>query len=103
MEPSKSEPRQYYQVSDLVKVYPGDVQELSGIDFTVGRGEFLGSLGPAGKSTAIKILSSLLKKTSGRVGVAGFDIEHSSMDVLRVVEFTMQEVGLEDLVCHVVL
>ncbi len=46
MESSKSEPRQYYQVSDLVKVYPGDVQELSGIDFTVGRGEFLGSLGP---------------------------------------------------------
>ena len=59
--------------------------------------------GLAGKSTAIKVLSSLLKKTSGRVGGAGFDIEHSSMDVLRVVEFTMPEVGLEDLVCHVVL
>ena len=87
------------QVADLVKVYPGDVKALSGIDFTVGRGEFFGFLGPngAGKSTTIKILSTLLKKTSGSVGVAGFDIEHSSMDVRRVIGFAMQEVGLDDL------
>ena len=61
------------QVQDLVKVYPGDVKALSGIDFSVGRGELFGFLGPngAGKSTTIKILSTLLKKTSGRVSVAG--------------------------------
>ncbi len=87
------------QVSDLVKIYPGEVKALSGIDFSVGRGEFFGFLGPngAGKSTTIKILSTLLKKTSGSVGVAGFDIEHSSMDVRRVIGFAMQEVGLDDL------
>ena len=59
--------------------------------------------GLAGNSTNIKILSPLLKKTSGRVGVAGFDIEHSAMDVRRAVEFALQGVGPEDLVCHVVL
>ena len=87
------------KVADLVKDYTGDVQALSGIDFTVGRGEFFGFLGPngAGKSTTIKILSSLLNKASGRVGVFGFDIEHSSMDVRRVIGFAMQEVGLDDL------
>ena len=89
------------QVQDLVKVYPGDVKALSGIDFSVGRGEFFGFLGPngAGKSTTIKILSTLLKKTSGRVSVAGFDLEDSSssMKIRRAIGFAMQEVGLDDL------
>ncbi len=89
------------QVEDLVKVYPGEIKALSGIDFSVGRGEFFGFLGPngAGKSTTIKILSTLLKKTSGRVSVAGFDLEESSssMRVRRAIGFAMQEVGLDDL------
>jgi ABC-type multidrug transport system ATPase subunit len=81
------------QVQDLVKVYPRDVKALSGIDFSVGRGEFFGFLGPngAGESTAIKILSSLLKKTSGRVSVAGFDLEgsSSSTEIRRAIWFAM--------------
>ena len=60
------------QVEGLVEVYPGGVKALSGIDFSVGRGEFFGFLGPngAGKSTTIKILSTRLKKTSGQVTLA---------------------------------
>ena len=89
------------QVEELVKVYPGGVKALSGIDFSVDRGEFFGFLGPngAGKSTTIKILSTLLRKTSGRVSVAGFDLEDSSssMKVRRTIGFAMQEVGLDDL------
>ena len=89
------------QVENLVKVYSGGVKALSGIDFSVGRGEFFGFLGPngAGKSTTIKILSTLLKKTSGRVTVAGLDLEESSssMKIRRTIGFAMQEVGLDDL------
>jgi len=89
------------QVEELVKVYSGGVKALSGIDFSVGRGEFFGFLGPngAGKSTTIKILSTLLKKTSGRVTVAGLDLEESSssMKIRRTIGFAMQEVGLDDL------
>ena len=50
------------QVEGLVKVYPGGVKALSHIGFSVGRGEFFGFLGSngAGKSTTIKILSTLL-------------------------------------------
>ena len=50
------------QVEGLVEVYPGGVKALSDIDFSVGRGEFFGFLGPnrGGKSTTIKILSTLL-------------------------------------------
>ena len=45
------------QVEDLVKLYPGVILALAGINFTVGRSEFFGFLGPngAGKSTTIKI------------------------------------------------
>ena len=89
------------QVEDLVKIYPGDVKALSGIDFSVGRGEFFGFLGPngAGKSTTIKILSTLLRKTSGTVSVAGLDLDASasSMEIRRAIGFAMQEVGLDDL------
>ena len=50
------------QVEGLVKVYPSDVKVLAGIDFSVGRDKFFGFLGPnrGGKSTTIKILSTLL-------------------------------------------
>lgn len=89
------------EVQDLVKVYPGAVKALSGINFSVGRGEFFGFLGPngAGKSTTIKILSTLLKKTSGSVGVAGFNLDDgpSTKEVRKTIGFAMQEVGLDDL------
>ncbi len=87
------------QVEKLVKVYPGDVKAVNGIDFSVARGEFFGLLGPngAGKSTTMKIMSTLLRKTSGKVTVAGHDVEHNQMEVRRSIGFAMQEVGLDDL------
>lgn len=88
-------------VEDLVKVYPEDVKALSRIDFSVGRGEFFGFLGPNGadKSTTIKILSTLLRKTSGKVSVAGQDLDVSAslMGIRRAIGYAMQEVGLDDL------
>ena len=59
----------------LVKVYPGPVTALNGIDLEVPPGMF-GLLGPngAGKSTFMKILAGLLEPTSGRVTLDGDDI-----------------------------
>jgi len=86
-------------VEKLVKVYPGGIRAVAGIDFTVDQGEFVGFLGPngAGKSTTMKVLSTLLKKTSGRVVVAGHDVDRDSMEVRKSIGFAMQEVGLDDL------
>jgi ABC-type multidrug transport system ATPase subunit len=60
---------------NLVKVYPGPVAALRGVDLDVPRGMF-GLLGPngAGKSTLMKILSGLLEPTSGEVTLDGTDI-----------------------------
>ncbi len=62
----------------LVKVYPGPVTALNGIDLDVHPGMF-GLLGPngAGKTTFMKILAGLLEPTSGTVRLDGADIlEH---------------------------
>ncbi len=68
----------------LVKTY-GDVRALDGIDLTVPRGEVFGFLGPngAGKTTAIRILMDLIRPTSGRAEVLGFDSQRDSIEVRR--------------------
>ncbi len=87
------------RVEDLVKVYPGGTRAVDGVSFRVGRGEFFGFLGPngAGKTTTIKVLATLLKKTSGRAVVAGYDVDRDAQAVRRSIGFAMQEVGLDDL------
>lgn len=62
-------------VRQLVKVYPGPVTALAGIDLDVPTGLF-GLLGPngAGKSTFMKILAGLLETTSGTAHLDGLDI-----------------------------
>ena len=87
------------EVRDLVKVYPSGTRAVAGIDFDVPREEFHGFLGPngAGKTTTMKILATLLRKTSGTVRVAGYNVDADSKAVRRSIGFAMQEVGLDDL------
>lgn len=58
----------------LTKDYPG-VVAVKELDFSVQSGVIHGFLGPngAGKSTTIKMLCGLLRPTSGRVLIEGFD------------------------------
>ena len=72
------------EVVDLVKTY-GEVAAVDGISFTVAEGGFFGFLGPngAGKTTTMRILATLLRKTSGSVRVAGFDVEREPDGVRR--------------------
>ena len=45
----------------------------------------------------MKVLATLLRKSSGRVMVAGFDVDRDAHQVRRSIGFAMQEVGLDDL------
>ena len=87
------------EVDDLVKVYPGGTEAVAGISFAVREGEFFGFLGPngAGKTTTMKILGTLLRKTSGKVVIAGHSVDDDSHKVRCAIGFAMQEVGLDDL------
>ncbi|MEO7132335.1 MAG: ABC transporter ATP-binding protein [Dermatophilaceae bacterium] len=54
----------------------GAVRAATGIDLTVGEGEFVVLLGPngAGKSTTLRVISGLLSPTAGSVHLRGQDV-----------------------------
>ena len=66
------------QVENVTKVYRigrVDVPALSGVSFSVEKGEFVSIVGPSGsgKSTLFYILGGLTRATSGRVTIDGAD------------------------------
>lgn len=54
----------------------GQLQAVDQINLEIARGEFFAFLGPnaAGKTTTIRMLTGLLRPTSGEVRIGGFDI-----------------------------
>jgi ABC-2 type transport system ATP-binding protein len=67
-------------VCDLARRY-GPVEALRGVSFEVGEGEIFGLLGPngAGKTTALECILGLRRADSGRIRVAGVDVDEARM------------------------
>jgi ABC-2 type transport system ATP-binding protein len=67
--------RRAVEVDQLTRKF-GDFVAVDSVSFEVAEGEIFGFLGPngAGKTTTIKMLTGLLRPTSGSARVAGFDI-----------------------------
>jgi ABC-2 type transport system ATP-binding protein len=86
------------EVENLTKVYAGGKTALAGISFSVAPGEVFGFLGPngSGKTTTVKILVTLLKQTSGRATVGGFDTGRDAGRVRELIGYTGQTVGVDD-------
>lgn len=70
------------ELNHIVKKF-GDLVAVNDLSLTVQRGEFFAVLGPnaAGKTTTIRILTGLLKPTSGTALVAGFDVQTHPLEV----------------------
>ena len=81
------------RIRQLRKIYASGVEALRGIDLEVPRGEFFALLGPngAGKSTTIGIITSLVRKTSGRVEVFGRDLDRDPAGAKRCLGLVPQE------------
>jgi len=64
-------------IQNLTKRYDNGLLALNDVNLTIAKGDFFALLGRngAGKSTTIGILSSLVRKTSGTVHIAGFNID----------------------------
>ncbi len=63
------------KIRNLIKIYPGGITALRGIDLDVPTGMY-GLLGPngAGKSTLMKVLAGLLEPTAGTVHLEDLDV-----------------------------
>jgi ABC-2 type transport system ATP-binding protein len=74
----------------------GDVQALADLDLVVSPGDILGFLGPngAGKSTTVKILTGLIRPTSGRAWVAGFDVVDTPLEVKKRIGYVPESPAL---------
>jgi len=72
------------EIISLVKKF-GELIAVNDINLVVPRGEFFAVLGPnaAGKTTTIKILTGLMKPTSGAARVAGYDVQTHPLDARR--------------------
>jgi ABC-2 type transport system ATP-binding protein len=84
------------RVENLVKTFDG-FTAVDGISFSVAEGELFGLLGPngAGKTTTINMLATLLRPSSGRAVVAGFDAAADRDDVRRSIGIVFQEPALD--------
>jgi ABC-2 type transport system ATP-binding protein len=85
------------QVESLTR----DFKTLTAVDrvsFQVNTGEVFGFLGPngAGKTTTVKMLCTLLRPSSGRARVAGFDIETQQTRVRESIGIIFQDPSLDD-------
>lgn len=76
----------------------GDVTAVDSISFEVEEGEIFGFLGPngAGKSTTMMILTTLLKPTSGKAFVAGYDVVSQSKLVRQNIGYVQQEITVDE-------
>ena len=65
------------ETHDIVRTFrDGEVRALDGVSLSVPAGRVFGLLGPngSGKTTMVRILSTILRPTSGRAIVAGYDV-----------------------------
>ncbi|MGE5131629.1 MAG: ABC transporter ATP-binding protein [Gemmatimonadota bacterium] len=93
-----AQPAPAIRVQGLEKSYP-KLRVLRGVDFDVARGSIFALLGSngAGKTTVVKILSTLLKPDAGTVGVNGFDVAAQPGRVRESISLTGQFAAVDEI------
>src|ERR1051326_6793035 len=76
-----------------------EVLAVQGVDLEVAEGEIFGFLGPhrAGKTTTVRMLTTLLLPTGGRATVAGHDVVKEARAVRASIGVALQEAALDPL------
>jgi ABC-2 type transport system ATP-binding protein len=84
-------------ISSLFKVYQNGFEALKKINLNIKKGEIFAMLGPngAGKTTLINIICGIVKPSSGKVTVDGFDIISDYRETRSRIGLVPQELTLE--------
>ncbi|MGI0063800.1 MAG: ABC transporter ATP-binding protein, partial [Nitrosopumilaceae archaeon] len=85
------------EINSLSKEF-GKIKAVDNISLEVKEGEIFGFLGPngAGKSTTMMILTTLLKPTSGKALVAGYDVVSQAKQVRQNIGYVQQEISVDE-------
>ncbi len=83
-------------IEKLKKTYDNGFVALTGVDLAIGRGEIFALLGPngAGKTTLIGIICGLVRASSGKVTVDGFDIAEDYRAARQKIGLVPQELSV---------
>jgi len=85
------------EIKNLVKEFDG-IKAVDAISLEIEYGEIFALLGPngAGKTTTISILATLLKPTSGKARVNGYDVVKQAAKVRHSIGIVFQDPSLDD-------
>jgi len=91
-------PNKAIQVKGLKKSYK-QLDVLKGVDFEVEQGSIFALLGSngAGKTTIVKILTTLLKQDSGTATVNGFNVVSNANNVRQSISLTGQFAAVDEI------
>ena len=84
-------------VEGFSHTYNGKEYVVNDISFQVKKGEIFGLLGKngAGKTSTIKVLTTLLQPTKGKISVLGFDVTKRGQEIRKRIGVVQQEVSFE--------
>ena len=85
------------ELNNLSKTYASGVRAIHGLTLRIEKGEIFGFLGSngAGKSTTIKILTTLSKQTSGTFSIAGIQPADNAQKLRESIGYVAQEAGVD--------
>src|SRR3990172_2566344 len=83
----------------LTKHFPPDIEAVNGVALSIAEGQIFAFLGQngSGKTTTVRMLTTLLRPTGGRAEVDGLDVTRHGSEVRRRTGVALQEAALDDM------